>query len=173
MPLTEDDRPVGSPESWQGAWETGASALPRHGAAGKGSMEMYQCKPPTTVLAPLFAHSPNPHQTWGAGNGTWEVGGGGVQSSSLASRKQGWPSPGLGAGAGRCALGLRSRTELGLPTPYVQRYVVSLEAQDIWKALGNDAGPACWPAWLAGGVGAAPRVSTPLLVAGWVHGVRT
>lgn len=79
----------------------------------------------------------------------------------------------LGRVQGGARLGLRSKTELALPTPYVQRYVVSLEAQDIWKPLGNDAGPACWPAWLAGGVGAAPRVSTPLLVAGWVHGVRT
>ena len=136
-------------------------------------MEMYQCKPPTTVLAPLFAHSPNPHQTWGAGNGTWEVVGEEFSPRPWPPGSRGGLPLVLGRVQGGARLGLRSKTELALPTPYVQRYVVSLEAQDIWKPLGNDAGPACWPAWLAGGVGAAPRVSTPLLVAGWVHGVRT
>ncbi len=37
VPLTEDDRPVGSPERWQaGVWEKGAWVLPRHGAAREG-----------------------------------------------------------------------------------------------------------------------------------------
>ena len=127
VPLTEDDRPVGRTERWRGVWEKGAWALPRHGAAGQGLWGSPSV-PPTTALTLFRVHSHNPHQTWRAGNGDLGSGLRGVQSP-LVSRKQGWPSPGAGEGAGRCAVGTQGK-DLGLPRlcTYVQRYGARLKA---------------------------------------------